>query len=84
MQADMSGFTDALMSFKFRWGVGTVWAFYRPNLSSGPRSTELTVRKMLIIKLPCAEFCAILNQIVSMLKSDPVKLDIFFWFKVKM
>lgn len=27
----MSGFTDALMSFSFRWEVRALWAFYWPN-----------------------------------------------------
>ena len=78
MQADMSGFTDALMSFSFRWGVGTLWAFYRPNLSFGSRNTELTVRKMLIIKLPGFEIYVIVIQIVCLLKSYPMR--VLFWF----
>lgn len=46
MQADMSGFTDALMPFSFRLGVGTLWALLRPNLPSESRNTELIVRNM--------------------------------------
>lgn len=83
MQADMSGFIDSLMSFNFRWGVRTVWARYRPNLSFGSRTAALTVRKMLIVKLLGFEFCAILIQIVCLLKADPMSFiffNSFFFF----
>lgn len=65
-------FTDALMSFSFRWGVGALCGRAVVQTSAlRPEKTELVVRKALIIKLPAFELDAFGIWMVCAVKRDP-------------